>query len=402
MSIQTLPSSGSLASQLGSSFGKGLSEQLPEGIKRGRISAALENLEGKNLTPLQQISNLTSSGASDQQIATLLPLIQQMQQRQRFVGEEQIPQRVQEGQIKPIERQQVSSAQITSPQDLARRLWTQNPSMFTSIPEAENYASSKIQNASNEFDRLKDKFLQTSGNESYKDVVGELEEDYRNKVLNSINARGDEIRAANQIGKEMLRFAKTRGDLATDMAKGTLAQSPKSAIPALKSIQDEYQKVGRPDLFYNDLISGGMSGNYAAALSMPIEKDAETKKILDSSPGAIGKRGFGTSVEFIAHPQKKQINAEQQEKLFEKIQKSQPKSSLGSIGIELQMKGYDPAAFMAYMSQHNELLNDAQKAETQKTDPWQPNLQDIYFFEGVSGVPAWWKRTINFLKHGAR
>jgi hypothetical protein len=397
MSIQIIPQPGSFGTQIGAGFGKGLAESLPEGVKQGRLSATLKNLEGQKLSPLEQVSRLVGQGGiSAQEAGQLLPYIQQSQARQQFLGNEGETSGMSGAAPTPEATQpQATQAapQITSPQSLARKLWSANPTMFNSINEAETYATNKINNADAEFNRLKDTFLQKSGNESYKDIVGELEEDYRNRLKSSINLRGDEVAEANRIGKEMLDFAKTRGDLRTNLDKNFLTLPHEKMIRSLNKLREDYAKRGQLHNFANDLIAGGMSGNFARTFAQPVDGDPELKKYLNSIPKERTK-----TKNFVAE---KTIgpSSKQSEKVFEgALNRISPKVSLSSVALDLMTKGYDPEAFFNYAEAHQENLSKYQLEELGKTDPWNPNLDDIFILEGKKGAPAWWQRFSTFMK----
>ena len=78
-----LPEDKSSAAYAGSKFGKSISDSFGEsfnqGMDRGRLSSSLNQLQKSGGDPLQQLSTLYANGATDQQIATLLPFIQQQQ-----------------------------------------------------------------------------------------------------------------------------------------------------------------------------------------------------------------------------------------------------------------------------------------------------------------------------------
>ena len=82
-----LPEDKSSASYAGSQFGKSISdafsESFPQGMQRGRLSGALNQLQKNGQTsPLDQLSALYRGGATDQQAGNIIPLLQQMQQQQ--------------------------------------------------------------------------------------------------------------------------------------------------------------------------------------------------------------------------------------------------------------------------------------------------------------------------------
>jgi hypothetical protein len=395
MSIQIIDQPGSLGTQLGAGFGKGLAESLPKGIEQGRLSAALKNLEGENLSPLQQISSLIGAGgASPEMAAQLLPYIQQAQARQQFLGGE--PAGGQPGTQGTTPGTPAGTQQFTSPESLARKLWSQNPTMFTSIQQATDFATGKMDRAVKEYDRIKENFLQKSGNEAYKDIVGELDEEFRNKLKNSIDLRGNEAEQANKLGNQMLDFAKVRGDLRTNLDKNYLTLPHEKMMNALNKLRTDYENVGQAHNFANDLIGGGMSGNFARSFAQPLEKDQNLSKYLTRIPTA----GIFKNIKKTFTPGKQKEN---EDAIFKGVlDRINPRVSLSSIGIELMSKGYDPENFLKYAAQNDQNLSEHQREELRKTDSWNPNLDDIFILQGKKGVPAWWKRFSTFMNRGKK
>ncbi len=82
-------SQGSTLGRIGSGVGKGLAEQLPKEIERGRLAQGLEqfNKESANLSPLEQASKLFSiPGLTPQMVQVLPELLKQQNLRQSFAN----------------------------------------------------------------------------------------------------------------------------------------------------------------------------------------------------------------------------------------------------------------------------------------------------------------------------
>lgn len=78
MSITTLKGP-SVMSQIGGNLGQSLAEQLPQEVGRQRLAYALKGMQGQNLSPIDQAQKLLASGGSMQDIAAMLPILQQSQ-----------------------------------------------------------------------------------------------------------------------------------------------------------------------------------------------------------------------------------------------------------------------------------------------------------------------------------
>ncbi len=100
-------SQGSTLGRIGSGVGKGLAEQLPKEIERGRLAQGLEqfNKESANLSPLEQASKLFSiPGLTPQMVQVLPELLKQQNLRQSFANRGKGPREIQgEEQLTPEE-----------------------------------------------------------------------------------------------------------------------------------------------------------------------------------------------------------------------------------------------------------------------------------------------------------
>lgn len=393
MSIYTVNEPQGFATQFGQQLGKSLAEQLPKEVERGRLSGALKGLEGSNLTPMQQYAAL-SRYADPQTLATLVPMLQAAQARAAYAGNGAQP--TPTGQAKQAPESQPSVQEFTTPQSLGRKLMAANPAQYPTPESAQKDAEIRIDTANKELDRIKETFLNKTGNETYKDIVGELDEQYRNRLLNSIDYEGNEKAEANKIGNEMLNFAKVRGDLRTNLAKTYLNMPHDKMMRSLDKIRKDYENNGQIGNFANDLIAGGMSGNYARAFTQPLENDLNLKKYMFSIPQKKGDFSFDPRKGPLGFKERKNdVPKKISEEILNKIS---PNVSLSSIGLELFAKGYNPESFMQYANEHQDKLSKLQLEELGKTDRWYPNLDDMFILGGEKGPSAWFKRIANMFK----
>ncbi len=80
MSIPTIERP-TFGAQLGGNIGKSLAEQIPQEVGRQRLAYALKNMQGKNQTSAEQAQILLSHGGNLQDIAAMLPILQQTQDK---------------------------------------------------------------------------------------------------------------------------------------------------------------------------------------------------------------------------------------------------------------------------------------------------------------------------------
>lgn len=80
MSIPTIEMP-TFGAQLGGNIGKSLAEQIPQEMGRQRLAYALKGMQGQNLSPIDQAQKLLASGGSMQDIAAMLPILQESQNK---------------------------------------------------------------------------------------------------------------------------------------------------------------------------------------------------------------------------------------------------------------------------------------------------------------------------------
>ncbi len=246
--------------------------------------------------------------------------------------------------------------------------------------------------AEKDFDSYLDTELQKSGNEAYRDITGEMRNEYRKLVREDI-AKGKYGKTAQlQRAKELLDFAKTRGSLETNPAAALLGIGipAKERQSAFRAQRKEYLDKDQLELYANDLQNkAGLSQGIANYLAYPIK---ENKKIYDFErdskiqtpewtffrgnrpPSIRDKEGKGTSKrtekqigEFISSPD---------------VLKDS--DSLLSIATAFNSKGYNPQKILDAIQSNWESgklrLNKRQERELQNRSVFRPTLRDLAYF----------------------
>lgn len=407
-----------LASRLGTATGAALAEQIPKEVNRLRLASGLENLGQQNLeglNPFQQISKLYGiPGATPEMINAVLPFLQQQMARQEQA-------RFAESQIQPgaqaavgIGQNVPSSVQTTAqgqpqiglqtkepvqavlqanyqkdPQELFReaaQLSQQNPLTYptaqAALPFVESREKTRLANigetralgerqtklqsdTTDAFNKIMSQKLQKEGTATYSDVLGDLQNEFVNQALEDVKTgKRTPTDAANHYGKEALEFAKTRQNLKAIGGAGKyFTRLPSQNRSALKSIRDEYKKVGQLEAFENDLVTyHGMTDPYASYITYPINENKDINNLVSSA--------------------KKSKSLDETKIAEQIIDKIKPSDSLFSIGLGLESKGFDAQKFRDEIKRLNDKkdkLNRRQARELERPVPL-PNLGDYWFF----------------------
>lgn len=352
MSIQIIedPNAGGLGAQLGRSMGEGLREAIPKGMERGALAGGLRRMQGKNLSPMETLANLSSYGADVKELLPFLPLMQNSQANRDFMDGD-VPSGV--GKLQGEARQmstQGESNEFTplkgdpeSLQERARQLMRRQPSRFLSIDSAmkqaqDNYVAQQelIRNTEAEFTKSLDARIQQNASEPFKKIIGEMQQDYIRKATNDVaSGKLTEQQAADKYSKELLDFSKMRSKLSKDsFSIGKLFRG--SSKEVLGGIREEYKKRDALELFAHDLeIQQGMSAQAANVIAYPISKELASK--VSSGKGPVEFRS-------------KEKTDKSLMKMAEAIT---PDQSILSLAHEIQKKGLARKDFMKRLFELN-------------------------------------------------
>lgn len=403
---------GDIFGRIGSGIGKGLAEQLPEEITRGRLSQGLQNLGNKQgLSPFQAFTGLASlPGVTPQMIESGSQLLRQqgmLQGARNFPNQSTQNQPstnqfdVIRNQVKPnITQQEIGlvepeTTQATLhpyiPKDLnqlntrAVELYDQSPGLYPDFPSAFNAAVLEDQkkqeiNAAQQTARnlqqnvqntLRDSLrsLQSAANAKVPDNVYQKVE---NKALDDIRKGKDELTAAKDARDELDKISRDYSSIDAFGNMTLLASKPKEVRSSINSLRQKFEENNDLENFADALIGrNGLSNEYAYYLALP--PPPKISSVLNSLPELRGGQkpipgapGFMQSQGI-----KKSDIAEKSLKASEKLAKMLDKNdSILAISHALSEKGYDPLIWRKYLNDHRRELNlsDRQGRELDKTD----------------------------------
>lgn len=403
MAFQSIPQS-SFAGSLGRGVGQGLSEQLPKEIERIRLSQGLKNLgaDTANLSPLEQVSKLAAiPGMNMQNIGAFLPYLQQLQGRKALEQKAGMASKVPEGQKQevakePSYRDRMESQDFLVPKNeqqiyqRANELAKLNPNITEqeAISQAQSEDARRIQADTaleskrnliqNEVNSAAETWLQKQGNQQFGDIIGELKSDYIDKAINKSLAKGvSPYQAGKEAARDMLDFAKTRGQLRTNRA--AIFAGGKSGDKVLKDIKNarsEYEKRGQLENLRNDLINyHDLSPEEADSIAFPVSKGE--KSYIDSFPKTLkSKLGMRST---------KELSEDQIDGIIKRMTNE---DSVKSIALDLMERGYSGSAFIEQMKERKDDLTPRQ-ARDLTTFSERPTLGDIQLFGFKKLVNQW-------------
>lgn len=426
--MQILPEDKSSLAFAGSQLGQGLANafqnEFAQSRQAGRLSSALQEMQGQNLTPLQQAQNLIGARASDSQLAMLLPLIQQQMARnaqkeraqsfdlsnnlesQKIIPkEEQIQKQIEKAPelksivSKELEKEFLEPYRPLSPEQeitKASQLMESFPGIYLSVEDAlkkireeegikqqakeTKRAEYEKQSAFrdkllNEYERKTKTILENLNKEQLFDdatglYINKIEKEMENRVAN-----GESIKSASDWGSEKInRFANKRLDIKTNSNKWF----PKGLDQLYKNAQSVFAEAGQEKLYENQLIADGkLSRPEAAKIAYPLSKEVK-KWISEKKP--LERKNVATGVQpdpFVIQ-ERSAAAANQLPKFLSE------KDSLLAIAKSLEEeKGVDPEIFMEQLNimyQNGFLpnLTEDQIDQLTKVTDFKPSWGDIY------------------------
>ncbi len=414
MSFQIIPQAESPLVSTLKGVGQGFSEQLPKEVERHRLSQGLKGLVGKtNLTPFEQLAEVSAiPGMTPQMAQVALQYLQTNLAKREAEGAQGTAQSQATGEPKTAEEKAIARKQSKyktiedmTPEEIkteGSRLSRMSPNLYPNQAageaEAQKRSDARVKQRSdfeNDFDRTLGELTHRNKGETYGQVLGELQNDFRQRGIDAIaNGTMKPAQAAKHFAKEGLDFAKNRQNLITLGAQNMVAKSPKDVRSTLEEIQKTYEKNGMGEAYVNDLKTHhGLTNNTAPEIAKPVEKD---KPVSDE----LAKVKAPSLVKYNMKGQKKQFDTEEDiaKKLVPKIN---PKSSLLAIASNLKDKGFDGNKFLAEMRNLKETDNDFQERITEQQAnelkqnlPAMKSLEDFFltsmlgkFIPGVGGIP---------------
>ncbi len=358
MSIQILPQEQNAAAGIGSGFGKGLAQQLPEEIKRYRLASGLkaaeEGSQGKSL--YQNIAALASIPGIDPGLMnTLIPLLQQ----QGAINE-----RSQTDNPQPINggsnanTQGVSSAsgsqstpqasQNTTPQEnfnptqaLSSRLLQTQRLTYPSPQLADAGAEKILTKGIDSFDKGTTAYLQKEPELQQGEIGGivrqQLEEKMQQEIANSGGRNPEGI--AKKYVQQAYELAKEQRSM-RDIAQSWSKPFPpnQSTVESLQKSANRFKEYKIPsDVVINDILDTQNISRGAASYIYDDLKNTPAGKVIYSAP--IPTANFDIKSKTFQNRE-----ADLAKKLVGTIT---PDIPMGSLAYIAETKGYDGNKLMA-------------------------------------------------------
>lgn len=410
---------GDIFGRIGSGIGRGLAEQLPEEVTRGRLAAGLKNLsEQKNQTPFQQFSSLAAiPGITPQMIQSGAELLRQ-QARGQALADFQAKQNQPKpspfpaaspqnagkpGQPAPSITQERPLAEIqegaippTREEEFARagQLYNENPARFGNDPQkaldfvaseternqainqayqAKHENLSRIQD--NVVGRLKAQYERLKGGGESR-VPAELYSKIEDEAIQATKSRKEGGEGLTE-QQAMKKYGDRLNDAERDFAKideignwGVTLRPSASTLRSMKELQHKMEALDQTDNFAKKLISKNkLSPVLAYAIAEPVSRVPQISGILRSLPSLKMELSPGTNTFLpvaasVSVPKTVAIIP----KLAELVKNNEMASPL-AIAYELDKKGYDAQTWLQYLTDHARELNLKQRQSEQSSTP---------------------------------
>lgn len=363
MSIQILPEHQSAAAGIGSGFGKGLAQQLPEEIKRYRLASGLkaaeEGSQGRSL--YQNISALAPVLQDNPGLMnTLIPLLQQQgaiserNQANNPGGIQNISNpNIQgnlpstEGSINPraILNNTPVQENFNPTQALSQRLLQTQRLTYPTPQLADEGAEKILEKGNKAFDEGTKAYLQKDPDEQQGEIGGLVRQQLREKMQQEIaNSGGRNPEGiAKHYYEQARELAKEQRSI-RDIASSWTASHPpdQTTLQSLRKSADRFKIYGIPsDVVIDDLIKTQHISRSAASYIYDDLKGTEAGKILYSN---TLPKSRPASLAELKSKSFYNREAELAKKLLPAITNTTP---IGSLAYIAEQKGYDGNKLMA-------------------------------------------------------
>ena len=383
MSIQIIEQPMTALGGFGRSLAQGLEKTMPKAVERGMLSQGLKNLErdAPNMTQMEIVSDLLSRPGGQEALPILEPMLRGLRS-QKIQGaindtKGQSQQGYSERALDPNFGIAMSSEELNEQaKQISRQTGTPYNEVFDSLEKIDAKRATRDQTlqSRNElgekfFNEDLETFTQKSGNEVFKDIIGEMNLDYRNKVFADIERGVSPKKAAETQARDLLEFAKVRNGVKS-RNNINFVTDVKKAESELSASRMKYEKAGALNLLADDLVTyKGMSKPYANAIAYPVSKE------IKSDINKLNK--FEVKV-------KRKVSNSFVDKTFDEISKSiKPSDSLQSIALQLEKKGLNPKSFLVYIGEKNKnnqiSLTDRQNRELAEDISFRPSFADLLY-----------------------
>lgn len=306
----------SLFGRIGTNLGKGLAEQLPKEVERGRLSAGLKDIGNrKDQTPFQQFSALAGHAADYPQIvqsgSELLKQQGMLQGANERVNSKQsefdaIRNRpnVSQDQNRPgfVDTQNTQAAlqpairkSLGELQDRAAELNRENPGLYpdykTALEGAQTEDNQRIgQNTDQQNARITQKGVESGIRKELRDlesaakakVPDNVYQRIEDKTLEDIKNGKNELAAAKDARDELDKISRDYSKIDSFGDYTLLGSNPKEVRTSIDSLRKKFDKNGDSENFADALVGRvGLSNEYAHYLAIPPRP--EIAKVVASS-----------------------------------------------------------------------------------------------------------------------
>jgi hypothetical protein len=356
MSVQILPEGqGGFASSFGNSLGQGVSQQLPEEIKRYRTKSGLEDIaKQKNLSPFDLISKLaTVPGLDPGLLGVLAPALQaQLSRNEALNGGNQgfgqnqsqnssgfLQETNQNGQ--PNLAPQGNQAPNPEPFDeLTNNLLRYQPLNYPSRAEAQKESTRRIETLKEEFKKQTTSYLQKGKELAEGEVGGDVLSLLEQKAIQDLSSTGQSERSiVNKYARQVKEIAKEYGELRKVHSDiGLINRPTESTINSIQGINKRLTDLGVPQdqILDNTMSSLNISKGAASYILNPL-RDTKAGKVMHRLKQNTGFEGIKNTFS----------GGAPEAKLAKEIAPLiTPKDLMGSIAYIAKQKGYDANLLM--------------------------------------------------------
>jgi hypothetical protein len=417
---------GNIFGRIGTGLGKGLADQLPKEIDRGRLASGLQKFEKESgeLTPLQQYTRLAAIPGITPQMIQALPEVLKQQNRAKAL----VDQSNSQNQSNPFSSQhpstenQPSSGLTTRPgieatrkgyipktyqQILSRagELYNENSQLYNNDPqkaiEAAQQEESQNQSINQAYQdqRKGEQNIQNAVQSNLQTQSGLLNAKVPPNVYSDIEQRAirsvlpveeggeglTDQEAKIKYGNELDEISRDYSNLRAIGNWALPFQKPSEILRNLNSSRKSFKEKDDLRNFADTLVSeNGLSNSKAYYLAYQPSDFPELNKTLSKIPdvnpeisyksGSFQKKSTDYNPDAILH------------KISPKLAKDMGKDgSPLAVAEELSSKGYDPAIFLNYLDENRKKLDltPRQVDELAKPRNFFPTLNDIWLFKKI-------------------
>jgi len=370
---------GDIFGRIGKSFGEGFSGQYEDSMKRNQLANVFDKIEG---IP-KEIGKVIRAPGGREALPNVLPYIQARGASQRILdqagvsseGEQPLQSSAtKEGKVLQRPERLSEDPEILSIKGAKRQL--ENPLRFPTVASAIEYEAGRAKTQQNQitavrqdFDKILETKIQKGGTETYKDVLGDLQEKFKAQAEDAVlSGKMTDKEAARYYGDKALDFAKARNKFTVpgrDFWSSLFTSNPLKEVRAVKKAYDD---VGESESFINDLVS-------RRKFSLPIASE-------------LAKPPTSNAASFFSGLKQAGFGEKNDQKVFSKaFNLLTPKDSLQAFASQLRRKGYSPQGFLDYVASTEKEITPFQERELQESGSFEPSLSDILYFTMTGKKP---------------